>query len=65
MAAWAEVFVSTNKIDSASDAIARDGAILLSLLLQQHVPLDTIKNALRVKRTASRARSSVPLSIIR
>lgn len=41
-----EVFISTNKIGSAADAIARDGAILLSLALQHGVPLETIKHAL-------------------
>ena len=41
-----EVFISTNKIGSAADAIARDGAILLSLALQHGVALDVIKHAL-------------------
>jgi hypothetical protein len=41
-----EVFVSTNKIGSQADAIARDGAILLSLALQHGVELKVIRGAL-------------------
>lgn len=41
-----EVFISGSKSGTAFEAVARDGAILLSLALQHGVPLQTIKHAL-------------------
>jgi hypothetical protein len=41
-----EVFISGAKAGSEVDAVARDGAILLSLALQHGVPLETIKHAM-------------------
>jgi hypothetical protein len=41
-----EVFISSNRAGSQMDAIARDGAILLSLALQFGVPLKTIQHAI-------------------
>lgn len=42
----AEVFVSAIKSGTDAEALARDGAILLSLAMQHHVPLDTIASAI-------------------
>ena len=53
-----EVFISGGKSGEAVEAIARDGAILLSMCLQHGVPLDTIKNAL------TRDGQDQPLSIV-
>lgn len=41
-----EVFIAGTKAGSEMDAIARDGAVLLSLALQHGVPLDTIRHAI-------------------
>jgi hypothetical protein len=41
-----EVFLNDHKSDSASDANARDAAIVCSLALQNGVPLETIRRAL-------------------
>ena len=41
-----EVFISGAKTGSAFEAVARDGAILLSLLLQQGGTLDVVKHAI-------------------
>jgi hypothetical protein len=41
-----EVFISGPKSGSEVDAVARDGAILLSLALQHGVPLETIRHAM-------------------
>lgn len=41
-----ELFISTNKIGSAADAVARDCAILASIALQYGAPLDVIGHAL-------------------
>jgi len=41
-----EVFITGSKSGSAFDAVARDGAILLSMCLQHGVPLETIKHAM-------------------
>lgn len=41
-----EIFIAGSKSGSAFDAVARDGAVLLSLALQHGVPLDTIKHAI-------------------
>jgi ribonucleoside-diphosphate reductase alpha chain len=42
----AEVFVSGTKAGSMVEAVARDGAVLLSIALQYGVPLDTIKHSI-------------------
>jgi hypothetical protein len=42
----AEVFLTSRKIGSSFEAIARDAAILMSLALQHGCPLDTIRHAL-------------------
>lgn len=42
----AEVFIAGGKTGSDFEAVARDGAILLSLALQHHVALETIKHAI-------------------
>lgn len=41
-----EVFISGAKAGSEVEAVARDGAVLLSMALQFGVPLTTIKHAL-------------------
>jgi ribonucleoside-diphosphate reductase alpha chain len=41
-----EVFISGAKAGSDNEAIARDGAILLSFLLQYGIPLDAVAPAL-------------------
>ena len=41
-----EVFINGGKSGEQVEAIARDGAVLLSLALQHGVALDTIKHAL-------------------
>ena len=41
-----EIFLNNHKSNSASDANARDSAIVASLALQHGVPLDTIRGAL-------------------
>ena len=40
-----EVFIAGTKSGSDFDAVARDGAILLSLAIQHGVPIETIKHA--------------------
>src|SRR6266568_3113512 len=42
----AEVFISNHKAGNASDVAARDGGILVSLLLQHGVPLEDISRSL-------------------
>ena len=42
----ANVFISTNQVGTALDAMARDSAILLSLALQYGCPIETIQKAL-------------------
>lgn len=42
----AEVFITSRKIGSDAEAIARDAAILLSLAVQHGCPLDIIRHAL-------------------
>jgi hypothetical protein len=42
----AEIFLTSRKIGSGTEAIARDAAILLSLAVQHGCPLDTIMHAL-------------------
>jgi hypothetical protein len=41
-----EVFITGAKAGSDAEAIARDGAVLLSIALQFGVPLETIKHAI-------------------
>jgi hypothetical protein len=41
-----EVFIAGSKSGSEFDAVARDGAILLSLALQHGVPIETMKHAM-------------------
>jgi hypothetical protein len=41
-----EVFITGSKSGSEFDAVARDGAILLSLALQHGVPVETMKHAM-------------------
>ena len=41
-----EVFISTNKIGTSQDALARDVAILMSLCLQHGCKLETIRDAI-------------------
>lgn len=53
----AEVFVTGAKAGSEFDAVARDGAVLLSLALQYGVPLDVIRGA--VTREGNGAASTI------
>jgi hypothetical protein len=53
-----EVFVTGAKVGSSLEAIARDGAVLLSLAIQHGVPLKTIRGAL------TREPNGAPSSII-
>src|SRR5580704_14342897 len=53
-----EVFLNNHKSNSASDANARDSAIVASLALQHGVPLETIRRALL---RDSQGRPSTPL----
>ena len=48
-----EVFIAGAKAGSEVDAVARDGAILLSLCMQHGVPLETIKHAMTRERDGS------------
>lgn len=41
-----EVFITGGKSGEQVEAIARDGAVLLSMALQYGVPLDTIRHAI-------------------
>jgi hypothetical protein len=41
-----EIFISTNQVGTAIDAMARDLAVLLSLCLQHGCQIETIKHAL-------------------
>jgi hypothetical protein len=42
----AEIFLSNHRAGNASDVAARDGGILVSLLLQHHCPIQMIARAL-------------------
>jgi hypothetical protein len=53
-----EIFLNNHKSNSASDANARDSAIVCSLALQHNVPLETIRGALL---RDSHGRASTPL----
>jgi hypothetical protein len=41
-----ELFISGAKAGTAMDAVARDGAVLISIALQHDVPLETIRHAI-------------------
>lgn len=53
-----EVFINGGKSGEQVEAIARDGAILISMCLQFGVPLETIRSAI------TRTGNGEPLSII-
>jgi hypothetical protein len=40
-----EVFLNANKIDSSADMVARDAAIMLSIMLQFGVPLSALADS--------------------
>jgi len=52
-----EVFINGGKSGEQVEAIARDGAVLLSMALQYGVPLDTVRHA--ITRDAQGAPSSI------
>jgi hypothetical protein len=54
----AEVFINGAKVGSVVEAVARDGAVLLSIALQHGVPLDVIQSAI------TRDSAGAPMSII-
>lgn len=54
----AEIFVTAEKTASAAEAIARDGAIVISIGLQHGVPLEALQKAM------TRDASGQPLSIV-
>jgi hypothetical protein len=56
----AELFLTNTKSNSASDANARDAAIVCSLALQNGVPVETIRCALL---RDSQGRPSTPLGV--
>jgi hypothetical protein len=56
----AEIFLNNSKAGSHSDVAARDAAIVCSLSLQFHVPLDTIRRALL---RDGRGNASSPLGV--
>lgn len=41
-----EVFVSDPKVGSSMEAIARDAAVLLSIAIQSHIPLELVRHAI-------------------
>ena len=53
-----EVFISNVKAGSEVEAVARDGAVLLSLALQYGVPIETIKG------TVTRNSDGTPSTVI-
>jgi hypothetical protein len=57
-----EVFVSAPKVGSSLEAIARDGAVLLSIAIQHRVPLDILRHA--VTREEDGSASSVIGAVI-
>ena len=42
----AEIFISNSKAGSHSDAACKDAAVVASIALQHHVPLDVLRRAL-------------------
>jgi hypothetical protein len=57
-----EVFISGAKAGTELDAVARDGAVLLSLALQYGVPLEVVRRA--ITREADGAPSTVLGAVI-
>lgn len=57
-----EVFICGSKSGTAFEAVARDGAILLSLALQHGVALETIKHA--ITREADGAASTIVGAVV-
>ena len=58
----AEVFISGAKAGSEVEAVARDGAVLLSLALQYGVPLEIMRHA--ITRDSNGAASSIVGAVI-
>ena len=56
-----EIFISTNQVGTAIDAMARDLAVLMSLCLQHGCPIETIKHALT--READGAPSTIAAAV--
>jgi len=56
----ADIFLNNGRAGSDVDAAAKDSAILCSLALQHHVPLETIRKALL---RDSRGTASSPLGV--
>lgn len=52
-----EVFISGTKSGTEVEANVRDGAVLVSIALQHHVPLDVMRNA--ITREANGAASTI------
>lgn len=57
-----EVFITGSKSGTAFEAVARDGAILLSLCLQHGVPLEIIRHA--ITREADGAPSTIVGAVV-
>ena len=57
-----EVFITGAHVGSELEAIARDGAVLLSIAIQHRVPLDTLRHA--VTREADGKASTVIGAVI-
>ena len=57
----AEVFISAAKLGTDADAMACDSAVLASLLLQHHVPVDLIRRALM---RDARGQARTPLGVV-
>jgi hypothetical protein len=57
-----EVFINGGKSGETVEAIARDGAVLLSLALQYGVPLETIRHA--ITRDGQGAPSSIVGAVV-
>jgi hypothetical protein len=55
-----EIFISNAKVNSHSDAAAKDSAVVASLALQHGVPLDVIRHALL---RDARGAASSPLGV--
>jgi hypothetical protein len=58
----AECFINNHKRGNASDVAARDGGILVSLLLQHNCPIETISRAL--SRNADGSASGVLAAVL-
>jgi membrane-bound lytic murein transglycosylase B len=54
----AEIFINGAKVGSGVEAVARDGAVLMSIALQYGVPLDVMRGAI------TRERGDAPSSIV-